>query len=130
MSDEELLEVERTAIPGPGRCGGMYTATTMASAIALVRGRRYQVKQSVGLYPTAGSSDDYAYSRHFADGSKKKLIAYTIEWGRSRASTPFHPPYPEMRQVMREVSAGLLALCRRALARHERAAANGPRRSR
>ena len=33
MSDGELLEVERTAIPGPGSCGGMYTANTMASAI-------------------------------------------------------------------------------------------------
>ena len=33
MSSEELLEVERTAIPGPGACGGMYTANTMASAI-------------------------------------------------------------------------------------------------
>ena len=29
----QLLEVERTAIPGPGSCGGMYTANTMASAI-------------------------------------------------------------------------------------------------
>jgi carboxypeptidase T len=95
-----------------------------------VRGRKYRVEQSVGLYPTAGSSDDYAYSRHFVDPGKGKLIAYTIEWGRSRASTPFHPPYPEMRHVMREVSAGLLALCLRALARHERAAANGSRRSR
>lgn len=33
MSDAELLEVEQTAIPGPGACGGMYTANTMASAI-------------------------------------------------------------------------------------------------
>ena len=33
MSHEELLDVERTAIPGPGACGGMYTANTMASAI-------------------------------------------------------------------------------------------------
>jgi dihydroxy-acid dehydratase len=33
ISQEELLEVERTAIPGPGACGGMYTANTMASAI-------------------------------------------------------------------------------------------------
>ena len=33
ISDSELLEVERTAIPGPGACGGMYTANTMASAI-------------------------------------------------------------------------------------------------
>ncbi len=33
ISEAELLEVERTAIPGPGSCGGMYTANTMASAI-------------------------------------------------------------------------------------------------
>jgi dihydroxy-acid dehydratase len=33
VSDSELLDVERTAIPGPGSCGGMYTANTMASAI-------------------------------------------------------------------------------------------------
>jgi len=33
IDDAELLEVERTAIPGAGSCGGMYTANTMASAI-------------------------------------------------------------------------------------------------
>jgi dihydroxy-acid dehydratase len=33
ISEEELLDVEKTAIPGPGACGGMYTANTMASAI-------------------------------------------------------------------------------------------------
>ncbi len=33
ISASELLEVEQTAIPGPGACGGMYTANTMASAI-------------------------------------------------------------------------------------------------
>src|SRR5215212_11931422 len=33
VSDAELLDVERTAIPGPGSCGGMYTANTIASAI-------------------------------------------------------------------------------------------------
>ena len=33
ISDIELLEVESKAIPGPGACGGMYTANTMASAI-------------------------------------------------------------------------------------------------
>ncbi|MBW5291054.1 MAG: Dihydroxy-acid dehydratase [Candidatus Ruthia sp. Asou_11_S2] len=29
----ELENIEKTAIPGPGSCGGMYTANTMASAI-------------------------------------------------------------------------------------------------
>ncbi len=33
MSEVQLLEIEKTAIPGPGACGGMYTANTMASAI-------------------------------------------------------------------------------------------------
>lgn len=33
VSDIELKEVESTAIPGPGSCGGMYTANTMASAL-------------------------------------------------------------------------------------------------
>ncbi len=33
LSDEELHAVESCAIPGPGSCGGMYTANTMASAI-------------------------------------------------------------------------------------------------
>ncbi|MDG2375503.1 MAG: dihydroxy-acid dehydratase [Woeseiaceae bacterium] len=33
IDDAELLEVEKTAIPGAGACGGMYSANTMASAI-------------------------------------------------------------------------------------------------
>ena len=33
FSDEDLQTVEENAIPGPGSCGGMYTANTMASAI-------------------------------------------------------------------------------------------------
>ncbi len=33
ISDRELAEIEKKAIPGPGSCGGMYTANTMACAI-------------------------------------------------------------------------------------------------
>jgi dihydroxy-acid dehydratase len=33
IDDQELAEIEACAIPGPGSCGGMYTANTMASAI-------------------------------------------------------------------------------------------------
>lgn len=33
LDDEGLKDVEKSAIPGPGSCGGMYTANTMASAI-------------------------------------------------------------------------------------------------
>lgn len=31
MDEKELLEIERHACPGPGACGGMYTANTMSS---------------------------------------------------------------------------------------------------
>jgi len=110
-----LDDVYREYIPAGDKNDAVQMGRHMAAAIRLVRGREYKVKQSVGLYPTAGASDDYAYSRHWVDSKKGRLIAFTIEWGRSHASTPFHPPYPEMRKVMREVSAGLLALCLRAL---------------
>lgn len=33
MTEAELKQIEKTAIPGAGSCGGMYTANTMASAI-------------------------------------------------------------------------------------------------
>lgn len=33
ISDIQVKQIEEVAIPGPGSCGGMYTANTMASAI-------------------------------------------------------------------------------------------------
>ena len=33
ITDKKLRKIESCAIPGPGSCGGMYTANTMASAI-------------------------------------------------------------------------------------------------
>jgi dihydroxy-acid dehydratase len=33
ISDKKLVQIESEAIPGPGSCGGMYTANTMASAV-------------------------------------------------------------------------------------------------
>ena len=55
ISDRELREVERTSIPGPGSCGGMYTANTMASAI-----------ESLGM-SLANSSAQEAVSRSKRD---------------------------------------------------------------
>jgi murein tripeptide amidase MpaA len=88
-------------------------ARRMRDAIKAVRGRSYTVEQSVGLYPTAGTSDDYAYSRHIAL-TRPKVYAYTLEWGRETNPTPFHPPYAEMRKIIDEVTAGLLEFCIRA----------------
>lgn len=36
IDDKELKEIESTCIPGPGSCGGMYTANSMASAIEVL----------------------------------------------------------------------------------------------
>lgn len=36
ISEAELAEVERTAIPGPGACGGQYTANTMAMVLEVM----------------------------------------------------------------------------------------------
>ena len=33
ISQKELKSIEEKAIPGPGSCGGMYAANTMASAV-------------------------------------------------------------------------------------------------
>jgi murein tripeptide amidase MpaA len=122
-------DVYREHIPAADEREAVRLGRHMAAAIRLVRGRKYRVQQSVGLYPTAASSDDYAYSRHMVDPKKGKIIAYTMEWGRSHASTPFHPPYPEMRRVMREVTAGLIELCLRATRpRRRRALKTGTRR--
>ncbi|MCK9535466.1 MAG: dihydroxy-acid dehydratase [Pseudomonas sp.] len=33
ITEAEVIAIEKTAIPGPGSCGGMYTANTMATAI-------------------------------------------------------------------------------------------------
>jgi carboxypeptidase T len=107
-------EVYREYIPEADEAQAVRVGRRVAAAIRGVRGREYRVRQSVGLYPTAGSCDDYAYSRHRLDRRNGKIIAYTMEWGRSHATTPFHPPYDEMRRVMREVAAGLLELCLRA----------------
>ncbi len=86
-------------------------ARRVRDAIERVRGRRYTIQQSVGLYPTGGTSDDYAYSRHFVDHAKRKILAFTLEWGRARSPSPFHPPYREMRRIMGEVTAGLIEFC-------------------
>ena len=88
-------------------------ANTMRDAILAVRGSDYLVQPSFNLYPTAGTSTDYVYSRHFVDAGKQKVIGHALEWGRSSNPTPFHPAYTEMQNIIEEVTAGLLAYCLR-----------------
>ena len=69
IDEQELLEVEQTAIPGPGSCGGMYTANTMASAI-----------EALGL-SLANSSAQEAVSQNKIDDCRRAgdAVMYLLE---------------------------------------------------
>jgi murein tripeptide amidase MpaA len=84
---------------------------TMNNAVAAASGTPYALEQSFSLYPTSGASDDYAYSRHFANPETGKILGFTIECGQS-----FQPSWPEAENVIREVCSGLIALCGAAVA--------------
>jgi len=69
----ELKEIEETAIPGPGACGGMYTANTMASAI-----------EALGMSLPGSSAQDAISAQKMSDceraGSKVlELLAKDIK---------------------------------------------------
>jgi len=71
ISDTELLEVEKKAIPGPGACGGMYTANTMASAI-----------EALGLSLPNSSAQEAVSSEKKEDSIRAgKALNYLIEKG-------------------------------------------------
>jgi carboxypeptidase T len=55
---------------------------TINGGISLVRGRSYAVKQSVDLYPTSATSDDYAFSRRIVDPDSSKIYGFTIDFGK------------------------------------------------
>ena len=78
----------------------------MNAALAAVRGTDYMVQQSVGLYPTSGTSDDYALSRHSVDPKKAIIYAFCVEFGKE-----FIPPYSEMSNIIKELGAAMTELC-------------------
>jgi hypothetical protein len=83
------------------------SGSRIRDAIAAVRGRVYTLEPGILLYPTSGTSIDYAYSRHFVDAGKRKVCAYTLETG-----TEFQPEPAEALNIIQEVSAGLIEFCR------------------
>jgi murein tripeptide amidase MpaA len=85
-------------------------ANGMRDAIKAVRNRTYTVQSSFALYPTAGTSTDYIFSRHIVDSSKPKVKSFTIECG-----TTFWPSDTERQEIRKEVTAGLLEFCLEAM---------------
>jgi murein tripeptide amidase MpaA len=78
-----------------------------------VRGTAYTPMSGFQLYPTSGTSDDYAYSRHYTDPAQGKILGFTIEWGKQEGSerASFHPPWTEMESIIKDVDAGLIQFC-------------------
>jgi carboxypeptidase T len=103
--------VYKEYLPAADKNTAIDLAKKMQAAIKNIRGRVYKVEQAMSLYPTAGSSDDYAFSRHLTDSSRRKIYSYTIEWGSASNPTPFHPTYTEMQKIIQEITSALLAVC-------------------
>lgn len=85
-------------------------AGAFTRSLGQVRGKLYVAKPAFSLYPTSGTNNDYAYSRHFADPSKSNALSFTLEWG-----TEFQPLWTEMEEIIKDVSAGLIGLGLKAL---------------
>jgi len=81
-------------------------AGRMNDALTAARGKHYTVQQSVGLYPTSATSDDYALGRNIVNGLKNRVYGFTIEFG-----TEFVPPFAEMNKVIQDVCAAMTELC-------------------
>ena len=71
VSHDELIAIEKAAIPGPGSCGGMYTANTMACAL-----------EALGLSVLGDSSSD-AVSADKSNAAERagRLVCQAIEQG-------------------------------------------------
>jgi murein tripeptide amidase MpaA len=81
-------------------------ANKMQAAIQAVRGKNYKAESAFGLYPTSGTSDDYAYSRHFINNKLTKVLGFVIEWGKE-----FQPPWAEMEKIILDIDAALVEFC-------------------
>jgi murein tripeptide amidase MpaA len=96
----------RDFLPSCEWTGLVSRANQMENSINSVRGKNYSVEQSFDLYPTSGTSMDYAFSRYFTNPSKGKIFAFTIEWG-----TEFQPLWGEMKNIILDISSALLTFC-------------------
>ena len=102
--------IHKEYIPATDQSWYADTGKRIHDAIAAVAGHSYTVEASAGLYPTSGTTDDYAYARHSATAGARKVWAFAIETG-----TEFQPAFPGANQVMAEAMAAAMELCVAAL---------------
>jgi len=71
ITDEERFDVVRHACPGPGACGGMYTANTMSSALEALGMSLPYSSSTPATYPCETQKLQVTISdRHFSKGSR------------------------------------------------------------
>jgi murein tripeptide amidase MpaA len=105
-----LGDTYREFIPNGDLSALQGLAGSFTRALGQVRSKLYVAKPAFSLYATSGTTEDYAYSRHLVDSSKSKSLSFTVEWG-----TEFQPPWAEMEEIIKDVSAGLIGLGLKAL---------------
>lgn len=84
----------------------------MQGAIAKARGRSYSVQQSVGLYPTTGTVDDYSFSRHFINPALTDVHLFCIETGQGPVNGDvlgaFQPPFDEVMLMRHDLGPAII----------------------
>ncbi|KAI1266494.1 zinc carboxypeptidase [Xylariaceae sp. FL1019] len=97
-------------IPAEDQDNAKGAADRMAVAMTSSTGREYLTLQAAAFYPTSGASDDYSFSRHFADRSLNKVYGYTVEFGfgNDEASCPFYPTEEQYILNLQETNAGFM----------------------
>lgn len=102
-------------IAGGGLASLQAAGNAVKAAIAGVRGESYNVAQSFFMpgwptpYPTSGASDDWVFSRHYADPTKPQVLGYVLEFNRIWGQ--FFPTWTEMEKIILDVDAGLVQFC-------------------
>ena len=99
MSDAELRELESVACPGPGACGGQFTANTMATAfealgispagssrVPATDARRREVMRDAGRRAVAMLKEDFRPSRVLKRENFENAIAAVMATGGSTNS--------------------------------------------
>ncbi|KAL1610684.1 hypothetical protein SLS60_002354 [Paraconiothyrium brasiliense] len=80
-------------------------ASKTVAAMKAVGGRSYSSQQAVGLYPTSGATDDYAFSRYWQVSGANKVYGYTLEFA---PSGNFYPTLSEFNTNILDTNAGFM----------------------
>jgi len=101
----------REYTPTAENSANVAAAQAMRDGLTAGGGRAYTAFQASDLYPTSGASDDYSYSRHFANTSTNLIHGYTVEFGfGGTGSCPFYPSVTNFNANLRAVGAGFMEL--------------------